>query len=115
MTSSLYIKEQLCQKKERKEPQIFPSGIRQPGLWIWEFSSGIQDSYWKWESGIHNVESRIQDWFGLPHMGRHQPNQQLQVTFIKHYSSIPISFSSSRPFPLFFPTFDMDKLRKERL
>ena len=88
MTSSLYIKEQLCQKKKKRKKErshqssqvrlsgygileIFPCGIRQPGLWIWEFSSGIQDSYWKRESGIHNVESRIQDWFGLPHMGRH--------------------------------------------
>ena len=51
MTSSLYIKEQLCQKnkKRKKESshqssQVRLSGLRQPGLWIWEFSSGIQDS-----------------------------------------------------------------------
>ena len=46
------------------------------------------------ESGVHSMESRIQTVLGYLTPGDTKPGQQLEVTFIKHYSSIPISFYS---------------------
>ena len=61
-----------------RNPGIFPCGICNPALWISEFSSGILlikmgiRNPSPTESGIHNVESRIQDCLGLPYIRRHQ-------------------------------------------
>ena len=71
-------------------PGIFPCGIRNPALWISEFSSGIL--LIKMESTTWNPESKTV--LGYLTSGDTKPDQQLEVTFIKHYSSIALCFYS---------------------
>ena len=57
--------------------EIFACGIQKPGLWNREYSSRNPESYLRLESaiqylesGIHGVESSIQDCLGFPYVGR---------------------------------------------
>ena len=57
--------------------EIFACGIKKTGLWNREYSSWNPESHLRLEfaiqyleSGIHGVESRIQDCLGFPYVGR---------------------------------------------
>ena len=71
--------------------EIFACGIQKPGLWNWEYSSWNPESHLRLESaiqylesGIHGVESTIQDCLGFPYVGRAVSRQEFLRTRNKY-------------------------------
>ena len=81
--------------------EIFDVGIQNPGPWNLEYScrnpeSGIQDSTEKdLESGIHGVDSKIQDYLGFSYIGREKKQETKgKLPILRPYLRLQIIFSN---------------------